>query len=103
MPTPIPLTRFARHSPRSARAVTAAVKAHVPTALLKVTDQPNLMATLYSQLHQNIQDSFNAGGVEINPPHYGALRDGNEVTIPEGQRPPGTRNHGFRMAPRADP
>ena len=41
------------------------------------------MAAIYSELHQNIQDSFNAGGVEIMSPHYSSLRDGNQTTIPE--------------------
>lgn len=46
------------------------------------TDQPAVMARTYSLLHQNIQDRFNAAGVEIMSPHYRALRDGNPVTIP---------------------
>jgi small-conductance mechanosensitive channel len=36
-----------------------------------------------SDLHQNIQDEFNRGGVEIMSPHYRSERDGNAVTIPE--------------------
>jgi len=50
------------------------------------TDQPNKMAMIYSELHQNIQDSFNEGGIEIMSPHYFQLRDGNCTTIPEGYR-----------------
>jgi small-conductance mechanosensitive channel len=46
------------------------------------TDQPNSMASTYSELHQNIQDSFNEGGIEIMSPHYAQLRDGNTTTIP---------------------
>jgi len=38
-------------------------------------------------LHQNIQDRFNEAGVEINSPHYTALRDGNQTTIPENYLP----------------
>jgi hypothetical protein len=34
-------------------------------------------------LHQNIQDCFNEDGIEIMSPHYKALRDGNQTTIPE--------------------
>ena len=37
----------------------------------------------YSILHQNIQDRFNEAGVEIMSPHYMAMRDGNETTIPK--------------------
>jgi small-conductance mechanosensitive channel len=51
------------------------------------TDQPQGMAQTYSLLHQNIQDAFNEGGVEIMSPHYTQLRDGNKVTIPESYLP----------------
>jgi len=46
------------------------------------TDQSNRMAGIYSYLHQNIQDFFNEGGVEIMSPHYRAARDGNMTSIP---------------------
>jgi small-conductance mechanosensitive channel len=39
-------------------------------------------ATIYSNLHQNIQDLFNERGIEILSPHYRAARDGNMSTIP---------------------
>lgn len=48
---------------------------------------PNKMAVIYSELHQNIQDKFNEGGVEIMSPHYSALRDGNQTTVPEQHLP----------------
>ncbi|WP_300702447.1 mechanosensitive ion channel family protein [Bacteroides sp.] len=41
------------------------------------------LAQIYSDLHQNIQDRFNEAGVEIMSPHYMAMRDGNETTIPK--------------------
>lgn len=41
--------------------------------------QPKIMSVLL----QNIQDHFNAAGVEIMSPHYIATRDGNESTIPK--------------------
>lgn len=47
------------------------------------TKQPTKQPMIYSSLHQNIQDSFNAAGIEIMSPHYTALRDGNNTTIPE--------------------
>ncbi|HSH14200.1 MAG TPA: mechanosensitive ion channel family protein, partial [Desulfurivibrionaceae bacterium] len=56
---------------------------YVSYQLNAYTDQPNRMALTYSALHQNIQDRFNAAGVEIMSPHYAALRDGNQVTVPE--------------------
>jgi small-conductance mechanosensitive channel len=46
------------------------------------TDKPARMVQIYSDLHQNIQDAFNQGGVEIMSPHYMQLRDGNTTTIP---------------------
>jgi len=46
------------------------------------TDNPESAAKIYSELHSNIQDAFNEGGVEILSPHYRANRDGNMVTIP---------------------
>jgi small-conductance mechanosensitive channel len=46
------------------------------------TDQPNQMANLYAKLHENIQDAFNEGGIEICSPHYYQLRDGSMTTIP---------------------
>lgn len=47
------------------------------------TKEPTKQPRIYSSLHQNIQDSFNAAGIEIMSPHYKALRDGNTTTIPE--------------------
>lgn len=63
------------------------------------TDQPNRMAELYAQLHANIQDRFNEGGVEIMSPHYGALRDGNATTLPDPHKPSGYVAPGFRIGP----
>lgn len=41
------------------------------------------IAQIYSDLHQNIQDEFNAADVEIMSPHYRGMRNGNETTIPK--------------------
>lgn len=46
------------------------------------TKNANKQASIYSQLHQNIQDCFNEAGIEIMSPHYRAARDGNTTTIP---------------------
>lgn len=51
------------------------------------TDDPAIMARTYGQLHANIQDKFNEGGVEIMSPHYRTLRDGNQTTIPADYLP----------------
>ena len=53
------------------------------------TDQPNRMAKIYSDLHQQIQDQFNEAGVEITSPHYASVRDGNQIAIPETYLPKG--------------
>jgi small-conductance mechanosensitive channel len=59
------------------------------------TDKPARMAQIYSDLHQNIQDAFNQGGIEILSPHYMQLRDGNMTTIPAEFRPPNYKPGGF--------
>ena len=61
------------------------------------TDQANKMATIYAELHQNIQDKFNEAGVEIMSPHYANIRDGNQVTIPEQYLPKSYRAPGIRI------
>ena len=52
--------------------------------------EPDKFAQIYSDLHQNIQDRFNEAGVEIMSPHYMAMRDGNESTIPKDDLRPKT-------------
>lgn len=61
------------------------------------TDEPEAMARTYSLLHANIQDAFNAAGVEIMSPQYHALRDGNTTTTPEPDRPDGYVTPAFRV------
>jgi len=46
------------------------------------TKQPSKMPLFYSELNQSIQKEFNEAGVEILSPHYQAIRDGNNSTIP---------------------
>jgi small-conductance mechanosensitive channel len=70
---------------------------YVSYELNAYTVRPDKMQELYSELHQNIQDKFNEGGVEINSPHYAALRDGNSVTIPAQYRPASYRPSAFRV------
>lgn len=48
-------------------------------AYIKEADK---LAQIYSDLHQQIQDTFNEAGVEIMSPHYFAQRDGSASTIP---------------------
>lgn len=61
---------------------------YVSYELNAYTDAPSSMATIYSELHARIQDSFNEAGVEIMSPHYSTLRDGNPTTIPADYLPP---------------
>jgi small-conductance mechanosensitive channel len=70
---------------------------YVSYELNAVTDQPNMMAKIYSDLHQNIQDTFNEAGVEIMSPHYGAMRDGNQRAIPNEYLPPTYEAPSFRL------
>lgn len=60
---------------------------YVSYQLCAYSKNPEKQSTIYSQLHQNIQDVFNEHGVEIMSPHYRAGRDGNCTTIPEAYRP----------------
>lgn len=64
------------------------------------TDQAAMMAQIYSDLHQNIQDAFNEGGIEICSPHYRQLRDGNTVSIPADYRGPDYEAPRFRVETR---
>lgn len=61
------------------------------------TKEPSKQALIYSSLHQNIQDKFNEGGVEIMSPHYKALRDGNQSTIPADYLPQEYITPSFRV------
>ena len=63
------------------------------------TGAPNKMAATYSDLHQNIQDTFNEAGVEILSPHYAQVRDGNKTTIPDSYLPPNYQAPAFRIDP----
>lgn len=51
------------------------------------TRNASKMAVILSDLHKNIQESFNNSGVEIMSPHYRALRDGNRIAMPDDHLP----------------
>lgn len=70
---------------------------YVSYELNAYTNEPEQMAAVYSELHQNIQDKFNEAGVEIMSPHYGALRDGNTSSIPESYLPKDYEAPSFRV------
>lgn len=46
------------------------------------TREPNKQAEIYSLLLENIQDTFNAAGIEILSPHYRAIRNGEDLAVP---------------------
>jgi len=61
------------------------------------------MQTIYSDLHQNIQDQFNEAGIEINSPRYTSLRDGNRIAIPDEYIPKGYKELGFGLRQVSEP
>lgn len=61
------------------------------------TSEANKQATIYSQLHCNIQDSCNEAGIEILSPHYRSERDGNMTTIPANYLDSDYRAPSFRV------
>jgi small-conductance mechanosensitive channel len=70
---------------------------YVSYELNAYTDKPHGMARTYSALHQNIQDRFNEAGIEIMSPHFSALRDGNQTTIPTDYLPEDYDPPSFRV------
>ena len=70
---------------------------YVSYELNACTRESSKMAAIYSQLHQNIQDKCNEADIEILSPHYSALRDGNQTTIPEAYLPRDYTPPGFRV------
>jgi small-conductance mechanosensitive channel len=70
---------------------------YVTYELNAFTDIPSEVLNIFSDLHRNIQDKFNEGGVEICSPHFSALRDANRVAIPEQYIKPGYKAPRFRL------
>ncbi len=70
---------------------------YVTYELNAYTDTPREVLNIYSDLHQNIQDTFNEAGLEICSPHFSALRDGNSIAIPEQYIAPDYKPSGFRL------
>lgn len=59
-------------------------------------------ASIYSELHQNIQDHFHAAGVEILSPHYAAVRNGQAIAMPAESLPADYVAPPFRLNLRLD-
>ena len=66
------------------------------------TQNPSIMARIYSELHQNIQDKCNEAGIEILSPHYSAVRDGSQITIPEDYLPKNYTTPGWGIFPQGN-
>ncbi len=47
------------------------------------TQYPGLMFSIYSDLHQHLQDVFRENNIEIMSPHYTSYRNGNNPTVPK--------------------
>ncbi|MFP4007251.1 MAG: mechanosensitive ion channel family protein [Spirulinaceae cyanobacterium] len=72
---------------------------YVSYELNAYTSAPAKMPEIYSELYQNIQDCCNENDIEILSPHYSAMRDGNQITIPENYLAKDYEVPGFRIQP----
>jgi small-conductance mechanosensitive channel len=70
---------------------------YVSYELNAFTAHPQNMQFIYSDLHRNIQDRFNEGGIEINSPHYVSIRDGNRIAVPDEYIAKDYQEPGFRI------
>ncbi|MGD1930534.1 MAG: mechanosensitive ion channel family protein [Leptolyngbyaceae cyanobacterium] len=75
---------------------------YVSYELNAYTDHPKSMSRIFSELHQNLQDACNENNIEILSPHYGAMRDGNELAVPAKYWPPGYEPTRFRLETEGD-
>ncbi|WP_315789856.1 mechanosensitive ion channel family protein [Fischerella sp. JS2] len=72
---------------------------YVSYQLRAYTNNPMKLERIYSELHQNIQDKCNEANIEICSPHYSAIRDGNQTTIPSEYLSHEYTAPGFRVNP----
>ena len=64
--------------------ITALDDFYVEYEINAYTRKQDLLGDIYSELHQNILDSFHSNGVEIMSPHIFAHRNDLELQIPKG-------------------
>ncbi len=62
------------------------------------TKEPQRMAEIYSNLYSHIQNAFHAAKIEIASPHLSAIRDGNQLNIPDDYLPKNFNPPGFRFS-----
>lgn len=86
------------HQPEPFVLQTSLDDSYVSYQINAYTNEPNRMAEIYSGLHQSIQDKFNEAKVEIMSPHYRAIRDGNQTTIPGDYLPREYQTPAFRIS-----
>ena len=72
---------------------------YVSYELRAYTNNTTQIIVVYSELHQNIQDKCNEADIEIMSPHYSAMRDGHQITIPENYLPGNYVPPAFRVTP----
>ncbi|NEP16180.1 MAG: mechanosensitive ion channel family protein [Leptolyngbya sp. SIO4C1] len=70
---------------------------YVSYELNAYTNTAALMPRIYSEMHQHVQDGCNAVGIEILSPHYAAMRDANQLTVPPDYIPKDYTAPGFRL------
>jgi small-conductance mechanosensitive channel len=90
-------TELVLHEPKPFVLQTSLDDFYVSYEINAYIKEPNKQATIYSNLHQNIQDTCNERGIEILSPHYRAARDGNMTTIPADYLPKDYKAPGFNI------
>ncbi|RYZ47509.1 MAG: mechanosensitive ion channel, partial [Sphingobacteriales bacterium] len=70
---------------------------YVSYQLNAYTKHPNKQAVIYSNLFEEIQDTFHEAGIEIMSPHFYALRDGHKMNIPESKFQARSGDEGIRV------
>ncbi len=80
-------TSYISKKPEPFVCVTALDDFYVEYEVNAYTHRSELLAAIYSELRQNILDSFHSNGVEIMSPHIYAHRNNLDVQIPQGQYP----------------
>jgi small-conductance mechanosensitive channel len=61
------------------------------------TKHPEKGALIYSSLHENIKNELHNAGIEILSPHYSAVRDGNDLTVPPENKPKDYKKPSFQI------
>ena len=91
------MTTFILKEPKPFVLQTSLDDFYVSYELNVYTDQNRKSVYISSELHQNIQDKCNEADIEILSPHYAAIRDGNQNTIPADYLPKDYQAPGFRI------